>query len=169
MRSVTTPTPAVTNALMILPTAFHARNGPRRKIRRSGVQFGSRVLIPGHPREAPRPALAAGSERQPVRGRRSNASMPKTPAGRRHPTLGATATTRSIARPRMQTCRPAARPASAADADGDAGSEGVTTTLPFALPTSAPALATRAQTGPLRARRLSNRRQAPERPHRPAS
>ena len=81
------------------------------------------------------PWLPVASARTLLRGRRSNASMPRnggTPSSM--PNSRATATTRSIARPRMQTCRPAANPASAAERRrATLEAKVVTTTLPFAL------------------------------------
>ena len=83
------------------------------------------------------PWLPVASARILSRGRRSNASMPRnggTPSSM--PSSRATATTRSIARPRMHTCRPAAKPASAAERRrATLEAKVVTTTLPFALPT----------------------------------
>ena len=81
------------------------------------------------------PWLPVASAKIRSRGRRSNASMPRN-GGRPSsiPHSRATATTRSIARPRMQTCRPAARPASAAERSrATLEAKVVTTTLPFAL------------------------------------
>ena len=81
------------------------------------------------------PWLPVASAKILSRGRRSNASIPEnggTPSSIPH--SRATATTRSMARPKMQTCRPAAKPASAAERRrATLEANVVTTTLPFAL------------------------------------